>query len=257
MFSFIEREDFIALLKEGISERSLRIEFGLTKEYIDSLKKSISLREDLVQRLESKDTEGLQKLIRKGRKKEVLIDYVASFSEDREDEFFESFDSDSKQRFLSLLDEYGILLEKKTKKEEMLRERKDVKSLTDEEIQRLREEAEKGTINKKNIFAFTLYRSGRIDEAREYLEGLILEHKSYTAFRQMIHLEKQEGNLEDAKLWTLEALEVFPGNIGIKEVEFRIARQEKDASEMMRIAKEISALSPSHTEYLKIAEREK
>ena len=44
MFSFIEREDFIALLKEGISERSLRIEFGLTKEYIDSLKRRFSTK---------------------------------------------------------------------------------------------------------------------------------------------------------------------------------------------------------------------
>ena len=254
--TLIDREDFIVLIKSGVKERVIKLEFDLTDEDIESLKKSIAIRDDLTRCLRVKDSQGLQKLIKKYRKKDVLVDYVAAFSENKEKDFLEGLDNDSKARFNSLLDEYDIKLEKPKKDPKTVESGKDTytprkspKSLSDEEISVLRQRANSGTMNQKNIFAFTLFKSGRIDEAREYLMDLIDSSKSYIAFRQLIHLEKSEGNLEDAKIWLLEADEQFPNNLGIKEVAFRIAREEGDIEEMLKVAKDIRGLSPDAKKY--------
>lgn len=248
----IDREDFIALVKLGVSSKVLKLEFDLSDEDLLSLKKSISIREELVKILESKDSQELQKLIKRYRKKDILVEYVASFSENKEDEFFGRLDVEERLRFDSLLDEYGIKLVKQGIKKEgdkKLIKRDGIKSLSDEEISFLRDRAEKGTINQKNIFAFTLFKSGRIDEARDYLIDLVDTSKSYTAFRQLIYLEKTEGNLEDAKIWALEAEEQFSDNLGIKEVQFRIAREEGNVGEMIELAKQIKKINPQNTKY--------
>ncbi len=254
--TLIDREDFIVLIKSGVSDKVMKLEFDLSDEEIVSLKKSISVRDELIRCLDDKDSLRLQKLIKKHRKKDVLVDYVASYSENREMEFLSSLDQDSKTRFNSLLEEYNIRLEKPRKMEKREKTEKDTyssrkspKSLSDEEIEVLRQKAEGGTINQKNIFAFTLFKSGRIDEARDYLMELIDTSKSYTAYRQLIHLEKSEGNYEDAKLWALDADEQFPNNLGIKEVQFRIAREEKDVEDMIALAKQIRGLSPDAKKY--------
>lgn len=254
--TLIDREDFIVLIKSGVSDKVMKLEFDLSDEDISSLRKSISIRDELVRCLEGKDSLKLQKLIGKYRKKDVLVDYVASFSENKENEFFKGLDNNSKTRFSSLLEEYNIKLEKPQKREISEEINKDIyvfrkspKSLSDEEIEVLRINAESGTINQKNIFAFTLFKSGRIDEARNYLMGIIDSSKSYTAYRQLIYLEKSEGNYEDAKIWALDADEQFPNNLGIKEVQFRIARDEKDVDEMIAIAKQIRGLSPDAKKY--------
>lgn len=254
--TLIDREDFIVLIKSGVSDKVMKLEFDLSDEEIASLRKSISIRDELVRCLEEKDSVKLQKLIKKHRKKDVLVDYVACFSENRESEFFQGLDNDSKTRFNSLLEEYNIKLEKPQKREKSKEINKDTyvsrkspKSLSDEEIEAMRIKAEGGTINQKNIFAFTLFKSGRIDEARDYLMELIDTSKSYIAYRQLIHLEKSEGNYEDAKIWALDADEQFPNNLGIKEVQFRIARDERDVEEMIAIAKQIRGLSPDAKKY--------
>ena len=87
--------------------------------------------------------------------------------------------------------------------------------------------------------------------------GIIGEHKSYYAYRQLIHLEKEVGNFEDAKIWALEAEDQFPNNLGLKEARFRIARKEGNIGDMFSIAKEIRSLSPEYTRYEKEAERYK
>ena len=186
-------------------------------------------------------------------------------AENKESEFLGKFDDVSRSRFTSLLEEYDIKLEKKEekKKESSIGTRETyqtsllVKNITDEEIEELRRKADKGTLNQKNIFAFILYKSGRIDESRDYLMGIIDSHKSYYAFRQLIHLEKEAGNLEDAKIWALEAEDQFPDNLGLKEARFRIARKEGNIDDMFSIAKEIRSLSPEYTRYEKEAERYK
>lgn len=265
MLSFIDREDLIVLVKSGIRESVIKREFDVSDEEYNSILKSIDLRDELSKILQDKDSVALQKLIKKYRKKDCLIDYVACLAENKESEFLSKFDDVSRSRFNSLLEEYDIKLEKKEekKKESSIGTRETyqtslaVKNITDEEIEELRRKADKGTLNQKNIFAFILYKSGRIDESRDYLMGIIDSHKSYYAFRQLIHLEKEVGNLEDAKIWALEAEDQFPDNLGLKEARFRIARKEGNIDDMFSIAKEIRSLSPEYTRYEKEAERYK
>ena len=45
--------------------------------------------------------------------------------------------------------------------------------------------------------------------------------------------------------------------MGIKEVQFRIARQERNVDEMLQLAREIRAINSSNTKYEEIALRAK
>lgn len=102
------------------------------------------------------------------------------------------------------------------------------------------------SLNKRNLLAFAYFRAGMIDEARSELISLIEEHSSYYAYRQLVHLEKNEGNLEDAKLWGYDCLDKFPDNIGIREQLISLAKQENDNKEVVRLLKEIIQLNPGN-----------
>lgn len=103
--------------------------------------------------------------------------------------------------------------------------------------------------NVRNLLAFTYFRAGRIEEARKELISLIEKTSNYTAYRQLIHLEKHEGNMEDAKLWSYEGLDNFPDSIDIREQLIAIAKQEKDDQEIVRQLKEIIALNPENMKH--------
>jgi len=66
--------------------------------------------------------------------------------------------------------------------------------------------------NARNLLAFAYWKAGEVESARAELMRLVDETGNYTAYRQLIHLEKEQGNLEDAKLWAYEAMEKFPDN---------------------------------------------
>ena len=100
------------------------------------------------------------------------------------------------------------------------------------------------TQEKRNLLAFAYFRAGRIDEARDELMMLIEETSSYMAYRQLVHIEKTEGNFEDAKLWAYEALDKFPNSIGIREQLISIARIEKDDQEIIKQLKDIISIEP-------------
>ena len=72
------------------------------------------------------------------------------------------------------------------------------------------------------------------------------ETSSYMAYRQLIHIEKKEGNFEDAKLWAYEALDKFPNSIEIREQLISIARAEKDDQEIIRQLKDIIGIDPEN-----------
>lgn len=99
---------------------------------------------------------------------------------------------------------------------------------------------------KRNLLAFAYFKAGRIDEAREELMKLAEETSSYMAYRQLIHIEKKEGNFEDAKLWAYEALDKFPNSIEIREQLISIARAEKDDQEIIRQLKDIIGIDPEN-----------
>ena len=101
------------------------------------------------------------------------------------------------------------------------------------------------SLNKRNLLAFAYYRAGRIEEARDELLLLIEQLSSYMAYRQLIYLEKNEGNLDDAKLWAYDAIDKFPDSIDIREQLISIARVEKDDQEIIKLLKEIMDLDPN------------
>lgn len=104
---------------------------------------------------------------------------------------------------------------------------------------------EKST-KKRNLLAFAYLKAGKIEEARDELEKLINENNNYISYRQLIHIEKQENNLDDAKLWAYEALEKFPESIEIREQLISIAKEEKDNQEIIKQLKEIIDINPKN-----------
>ena len=122
-----------------------------------------------------------------------------------------------------------------------------VKPDYEEIINRYRTEIDSNSQNaqeKRNLLAFAYFRAGRIDEARDELMMLIEETSSYMAYRQLVHIEKTEGNFEDAKLWAYEALDKFPNSIEIREQLISIARIEKDDQEIIKQLKDIISIEP-------------
>ena len=101
--------------------------------------------------------------------------------------------------------------------------------------------------NKRNLLAFAYFKAGRMDEARDELMSLIDERSSYMAYRQLIHLEKVEGNFEDAKMWAYDFLDKFPTSTGVANVReqlMSIAREEGDTGEVIKQLREIIKISP-------------
>lgn len=85
--------------------------------------------------------------------------------------------------------------------------------------------------NKRNLLAFAYFKAGMMDEARDELMSLIDERSSYMAYRQLIHLERIEGNFDDAKMWAYDFLDKFPTSIGVANVREQlaaIAREEEE-----------------------------
>ena len=109
----------------------------------------------------------------------------------------------------------------------------------------------KNTREKRNLLAFAYFREGRIDEARDELMTLIEETGSHMAYRQLVHIEKTEGNFEDAKLWAYEALDKFPNSIGIREQLISIAKMENDDKEIIKQLKDIIRIEPENEKHKK------
>ena len=97
---------------------------------------------------------------------------------------------------------------------------------------------------KRNLLAFSYFRSGQIDEARNELMSLLRETTDYMAYRQLVHIEKKEENFEDAKLWAYEALDKFPDSIDIRKQLISIAKAENDRQEIITQLKDILSIEP-------------
>ena len=59
------------------------------------------------------------------------------------------------------------------------------------------------------------------------------------AYRQLIYIENEEGNFEDAKLWAYEALDKYPDSIPIRKQLISIARIEQNDEEVVEQLKKI------------------
>ena len=101
----------------------------------------------------------------------------------------------------------------------------------------------------RNLLAFAYFMSGDVDKAREELLKIVNEADNFTAYRQMVHIEKTENNMDEAKLWAYEALDKFPESIKIREQLISIAKEERDEHEIEKQLKEIIALQPQNEKY--------
>lgn len=118
----------------------------------------------------------------------------------------------------------------------------------DEMIKRYRAEisSNPNAQGKRNLLAFAYISAGKVEEGREELKSLIKETDNYTAYRQLIHMEKVQGNFEDAKLWAYEALDKFPDDIKIKELLISIAKAERDDQEVITQLKSLIKINPEN-----------
>lgn len=98
---------------------------------------------------------------------------------------------------------------------------------------------------KRNLLTYAYFMAGKIEESRNELMGLI-ENGNYTAYRQLIHLEKEEENYQDAKLWAYDALERFPESIRLRDQLIDIAKKEGDNKEVIKQLREIVKINPNN-----------
>lgn len=96
---------------------------------------------------------------------------------------------------------------------------------------------------KRNFIAFAYLKLGKIDEARAELVKLIEETDSFMAYRQLIYIEKLEGNIEDAKLLAYIAIDKFPNNVEVRKQLISIAKLENDNKEINDQLKNIDRIN--------------
>ena len=276
MIRLNETEEIIRLIHNGFDLELLSFELEIPIQQLKEYRKRLELRRFAKQSIRSgKTAEAIYKLndFLKNTDNGViekmmllkLSAYVNGMNINEED-LQEIEEEKKKIGFLGdideVLDELNVQIPKRKSsnirkkgiKEEAIQEeyeeevqKETVKPDYEEIINRYKTEIDsnlQNTQEKRNLLAFAYFRAGRIDEARDELMMLIEETSSYMAYRQLVHIEKTEGNFEDAKLWAYEALDKFPNSIGIREQLISIARIEKDDQEIIKQLKDIISIEP-------------
>lgn len=87
-------------------------------------------------------------------------------------------------------------------------------------------------LNKLNLLAFAYFKINDFENSRNVLTNLIEVQGSFTAYRQLIHLEETVENLDDAKLWAYGAIEMFPNEICFRKEMIKICRLDNDIDEI-------------------------
>lgn len=275
-----EIEEIIRLINKGINVRLLAFELEIPFEDLENYKKQLELRK-LIKRLvdTGKIDEALGYLTEFIETAEysiiekLMLIKLKAYAEKRvvTEEELQVLENEKKKIGLTknineILEELGIQMPKRKlsnlkKKNKQEKEIEDViyedyaedienKEINYEEIiKKYKEELKRNpqkALNTRNLLAFAYFKSNKIDEAREELLSLIEQNSSHTAYRQIVHLEKSQGNIEDAKLWAYDGLEKFPESIAIREQLITIAKQEDDNEEVIRQLKEIIEINPEN-----------
>lgn len=288
-------EEVISLINAGIDEDILVFELGLPEKTIKEFAERLFLRKYAREVVITRDIDSavgeLEEFINNNEynivEKFILIK-VKAYKEKRalEESDFDEIKGEKKKIGLTknlntILEELSAQIpQKKVKKKNKIDYRdvinkyqEDIKKLDEEaaelEVQNSRrmsnedrEEFEKrksinssNSINARNILAFTYYKAGMIDESREELFSLIADSNNFTAYRQLINLEKEEENYEEAKGWAKECLESYPNSIVIREQLIEIAKNEENKDEVIRILKDILSIEPNNPKILDRVER--
>lgn len=275
MVKLNEIEEIISLINEGYSVNFLSNELEIPIEQIEGYKKQLEIRKFVKEGIKSgKTQEGIEELkniIKKTSnnlvEKFMLVKLNAYVNKTKiSDEDLKELNEEKKTLGFSkdineVLEELNVQIPIKKSSNIKKKEKKNVdnsKSEIIEEneiepkdyegaIKKYTEEINrnpKNALNKRNLLAFAYFRAGKITEARNELLDLVEQYSSYTAYRQLVYLEKTEGNYNDAKLWAYDCIEKFPDGIGIREQLISIARKEKDNKEVIKQLKEIININP-------------
>lgn len=272
MLKLNEIEELISLIHKGFNLELLSFELDIPIEQLQAYKVRLELRKFAKESIKSgKVAEAIDKLnifIRSTEsnivERAILLKLNAYKSKTavREEDLQEIEEERKKLGFSRSIDEVLEELDLQIPRRKNSNIRKKEQRIEEEQQEREIIEIDyTGTINRykyeiatnpqqtqgnRNLLAFAYFRAGRIDEARNELMGLVEETSNYMAYRQLVHIEKTEGNLEDAKLWAYEAIEKFPNSIEIRQQLISIAREEKDYQETIRQLKDIIRIAPEN-----------
>lgn len=272
MITHNEIEQIIRLIKNGFDLELLSFELEIPIMKLEEYKEQLELRKFVKKSIKSgKIEQAIEKLTDFIQKSEnnivekLMLVKLKAYVERRnisEKEINDIEEEKKKIGFTRNIDEILNELEvqipkrktcnlkKKEKKEEIIEENiEETTRKYDLIIKKYKEEIKvnpQKALNERNLLAFAYFKAGKINEAREELLELIEKHSSHTAYRQLVHLERSQENLDDAKLLAYDALEKFPDSIAIREQLISIARKENDIEEEIKQLKEIIAINPKN-----------
>lgn len=221
-----EVEQIIKLIDEGHNLKLLSFELEIPIEQLQDYKKQLELK-------------GIDQLLKELNPEEPIKRKASNLRKKK------------KQRGEESQEQEASLLTESNMPSEEIATSKNYK----ETIKRYQEEIArnpKNSSNKRNLLAFAYFKSGQIESARDELLSLIEERGSYMAYRQLIYLEKCEGNFEDAKMWGTACLEQFPNDNSVRHQLIAVAQEEKDTDEIIRQLREIIKSSPEDEKSKKI-----
>lgn len=280
MLRLNEEEEIIGLLNNGFSTQLLSFELKLPIEEIEICKRRLELRKNAKASIQNGSIpfsiKKLEDFVRNSEsnlvEQAIVLKLVAYADKTSVDEIElqrlnEEFKKQGDNRSIDeILDDLQVQIPKRKNSNKRKKGTSEVKKSEEEEIpndtvaeyeaprdyneiiekyKRKIESNPQKSQNTRNLLAFAYFKSGRIDEARDELMGLIDESNSYLAYRQLIHLETNQGNYEDAKLWAYEVLDRFPESIEIREQLILIARRERKPEDVITILKDILQISPT------------
>ena len=272
MIKLNETEEIIRLIYNGFDLELLSFELDVPIERLQEYKRRLELRQFAKKSIKNgKISEAIDKLnvfIEATNnniiEKTMLLKLKAYINKTNiSTEDLQNLEEERKKLGLSnsideILKELNVQIPKRKKKQQNIIEQPNKEKIQEETsepdyektINKYRTEIASNPQNvqgKRNLLAFTYFKAGRIDEARNELIKLTEETSSYMAYRQLVHIEKETGNWEDAKLWAYEALDKFPNSIKIREQLIALAKEEKDNQEIIKQLKDIISINPENS----------
>ncbi len=262
MIRINEAEEIIRLIHKGYDIELLSFELDIPINELQEYKKRLEFRQSV------------KKSIKKGKVVEA-IDRLNSFIENTDDNIIEramllklkAYSSrtmtDEKElkkieeerkklgfyrKIDDILEELKVQIPQR-KSSKKIEEEKNINPDYEEIINKYKTEISSNpqkAQEKRNLLAFAYFKAGKVDEAIDELMSLIEETSSHMAYRQLIHIEKEKENYEDAKLWADMAIEQFPNSIEIRELLISIAKKEKNDQEVIRQLKTIIDINPEN-----------
>lgn len=209
----IKEKELRQLIKNGFNLELIAYEFNVPMEQLQEINEQIQRERDN------------RRSKRKKKSQEIKTEENEMESENEDEiQLVEMSTSRTDEYYKKLIEKYKKEIDKY---QEELEEDLTKKRISSVEKQMILTKL----ANKRNLLAYAYYNAGLIDKSRKELLSLINKESNHTAFRQIIHLEKAQGNIDDAKIWAYEGIERFPKDIKLRKQLALIAREEHNKEE--------------------------